>query len=370
MKLNDMLLTMIGICLFVGLISCAEDRKNFGDEFEIPELTDDNTIQFTVDATGDWKQIQIIASGGRMAVEWGDGRLQKIVDPGSDPITYKYGNSGIYQVRIWAEEIDSCNVEELLMPVSNLRLGYLPKMRTLLFNSFMNTSEIDFNYSCPNIEIISIGNFPDLESVNIDRCSKLRAIQFYTLPKMNSLKLKEHPDLEGVWCTGNDRLQSLSLKGLPSINYVFCYDNPQLSTLEFGGKTTLSTLRISGCAFGSLDFLSQLPLLTELDCSSNLLTKLDLSEQSLLYTLNCSDNKHLASVLIPENNQLRGLECYSCNLNEKALNTLFCNLFEVAADNPGYGKNFFISYYRNPGEEKCDRGILKGWRIVKDPAAK
>ena len=95
-----------------------------------------------------------------------------------------------------------------------------------------------------------------------------------------------------------------------------------------------------------------------------------MSKQSLLYTLNCSNNKQLASILIPKNNQLRGLECYSCKLDGKALNSVFTKLFEVPKDNPGYEKTYFISYYGNPGEENCDKGLLKGWYIVKDPTDK
>ena len=69
-------------------------------------------------------------------------------------------------------------------------------------------------------------------------------------------------------------------------------------------------------------------------------------------------------------NQLRGLECYSCKLDGKALNSVFTKLFEVPKDNPGYEKTYFISYYGNPGEENCDKGLLKGWYIVKDPTDK
>ena len=148
MKQKELLFGLLGLCLLVGLISCSdEDRSVFGDDFEIPELTDNNTIQFTVDATGEWKQLQIVAGGGKMAIEWGDGRLQKIANPGDNPIMYKYGNSRVYQVRIWAEEIDICNVEALLIPTSNFRLGYFPKMKTLLLSSLMNTSKIDLSSS-------------------------------------------------------------------------------------------------------------------------------------------------------------------------------------------------------------------------------
>lgn len=42
------------ICLIGGLSSCAEDRSVIGDDFEIPKLTDENTIEFTVDVLGEW----------------------------------------------------------------------------------------------------------------------------------------------------------------------------------------------------------------------------------------------------------------------------------------------------------------------------
>lgn len=78
MKQKKLLFSLIGVCLLLGFSSCSsEDKSVFGDDFEIPELTDANTIQFTVDASGEWKVIEMNAGGGRIAIEWGDGRLQK-----------------------------------------------------------------------------------------------------------------------------------------------------------------------------------------------------------------------------------------------------------------------------------------------------
>lgn len=93
-----------------------------------------------------------------------------------------------------------------------------------------------------------------------------------------------------------------------------------------------------------------------------------MSQQPLLYTLDCSNNRQLESVLIPENNQLRGLECNSCNLDENALNSIFDKLIKIPADNPGYGKLYFISYYKNPGENLCNKELIKGWAISKAPS--
>lgn len=360
------------LCLVLGFASCSPaDLSVFGDDFDVPELTDENTIQFTIDIkAGDWKEFQIVAGGGRMAIEWGDGRLQKIVNPGNDnPISYKYGNARTYHVRIWAEELELCNIESLLIPTSNFRMGHLPKMKTLLLNSLANTSMIDLSYSCPNLELVSVGNCPDLEWIDIEGCSKLKDVQVYTLPRLSSLTLGHQPFLEGISCMGNSQLKSLSLKELPSLSYLFCYNNPMLSALEFDNNSKLSTLRIDDCAFRTVEFLFQLPLLTQFSCSSNQLTELDLSNQFALYHLNCIDNSQLASLKIPERNNLQMLECHSCNLDKNMLNSIFSKLYRFHVSDPNYGKAFYISYYNNPGEKYCNRDLLQGWRVGRNPSS-
>lgn len=88
MKFNKLLSGLVGICLFFGFTSCVEDKRIFGDDIEIPELTDDNTVQFTVEVASDWKQIEVIA--GRRN-EWllnGETGVSKDRRPGNDR-TYK-----------------------------------------------------------------------------------------------------------------------------------------------------------------------------------------------------------------------------------------------------------------------------------------
>lgn len=69
------LLFVWSICVFflsLILTSCKDsDNSVFGDDFDFPELTDENTIRFTVNVEGDWRQINIVASGGRMVIDWG-----------------------------------------------------------------------------------------------------------------------------------------------------------------------------------------------------------------------------------------------------------------------------------------------------------
>lgn len=192
MKQKKLLFNLIGLCLLLGLSSCSDsedDKSVFGDDFDIPQLTDANTIQFTVDATGERELLRLIGGGGRMAIEWGDGRLQKVENANANlMIYYQYRNRKVYRIRIWAEELDFCSIGIKMPPVSELHLGYLPKMKELKLYNFSATPELDLSTSCPNVESINIAYWADLERIELSQCLKLKNIEIYdnhklTLPK-------------------------------------------------------------------------------------------------------------------------------------------------------------------------------------------
>lgn len=192
MKQKKLLFNLIGLCLLLGLSSCSDsedDKSVFGDDFDIPQLTDANTIQFTVDATGERELLRLIGGGGRMAIEWGDGRLQKVENANANlMIYYQYRNRKVYRIRIWAEELDFCSIGIKMPPVSELHLGYLPKMKELKLYNFSAIPELDLSTSCPNVESINIAYWADLERIELSQCLKLKNIEIYdnhklTLPK-------------------------------------------------------------------------------------------------------------------------------------------------------------------------------------------
>lgn len=188
MKQKKLLFNLIGLCLLLGLSSCSDsedDKSVFGDDFDSPQLTDANTIQFTVDATGERELLQLIGGGGRMAIEWGDGRLQKVENADANlMIYYKYRNRKVYRIRIWAEELDFCSIGTKMPPVSKLHLGYLPKMKELKLYNFSATPELDLSTSCPNVESINIAYWADLERIELSQCLKLKNIEIYDNPKL------------------------------------------------------------------------------------------------------------------------------------------------------------------------------------------
>ena len=366
MKFNKLFSGLLGICLFFGFISCAEEKRIFGDDIEIPELTDDNTVRFTVEVASDWKQIEVIAGGGRMAIEWGDGRLQKIENPGATgPVNYKYGNRKSYQVRIWAEELDFLSVSGLLLPTTDLRMGYLPRIRSLNLNSFSGTTELDLSSSCPKVADIYIGNWSDLERLDINQCKQLERADIYTNPRLASLSIVNLPKLKDLNCAGNG-LTTLSLKGTPALRTLYCNSNP-LTAIELEEDMAISGLFIQDCTFSSLAFLEKLPVLSEFSCRSNKLTTLDLSNHRSIRFLDCSFNRNLNHLSIPANNQVQILRCHSCNLKANVLNEIFDALIPLPKPStPEHEKDYRISFYDNPGEDTCDVSILKNWYIDTD----
>lgn len=363
MKRDKLLFSLIGIYLLLGFSSCSNDDKSvLGDDFEIPELTDANTIQFTADASGEWKVLEINAGGGRVAIEWGDGRLQKIEHPDNVSIQYRYKPSRSYTVRIWAEELTTFSVSGLLMPISDVHLGNFPRMKRIDLNSIKESKVLDLNASCPNLEYMNIGNWESLEDLRFDECVNLKTVQVYTNPKLTSIKIGHCELLTSLYCQGNG-ITTLSLRKLPALRTVELTGTARLSTLEVDNDNTINALHIEGCAFQKLDFLNKLMSLTELYCSSNQLTDLDISDNKELWRLNCYNNQ-LRSLSIPVNNQLRTLDCRYNELDKDQLDNIFNTLVDISGYPAYYGK-YVIAYEHNPGAADCDETILqnKHWRV-------
>lgn len=363
MKQQKLLFVWMAVFLLTGLASCSEEDKSvFGDDFEIPELTDANTIQFTVDASSDWKVLELHTGGGRMAVEWGDGRLQKVESTAIGTTTYRYGNAKSNHVRIWAEELDFCRVEGTLLSISNLRIGNLPAMKDLSLDAIKGTKSIDLSVSCPNLETLSLVYWQDLENIELSGCSKLTSVTLYNMPKLTSLELGNLPVLRDFRYS-SEGLTSLSLKGLPALSGVSCWNCDDLSSLEVDDNNKISSLELINCAVSSADFLSKMPSLAELNCNKNKLVRLDLSKNSSIRNLDCSNNL-LESIILPTDNSLISLACHANHLTASALNSVFSVLNEYHGPLHGMYK---ISFYDNPdGENECAKDIFqkKGWKEV------
>jgi hypothetical protein len=124
------------------------------------------------------------------------------------------------------------------------------------------------------------------------------------------------------------------------------------------------------CAAGNrltaLD-VSRNTVLTDLNCSNNQLTALDVSKNIALNDLECNHNQ-ITKLDVSKNTVLWALSCVGNQFTAAALNDLFGTLPDKKTETEKYGGVIFISYSGkpeagNPGNRDCDRSIAekRGW---------
>ncbi|MBR5101699.1 MAG: hypothetical protein IK092_01065, partial [Muribaculaceae bacterium] len=179
---------------------------------------------------------------------------------------------------------------------------------------------------CTGLKTLSMSNLPSFDFSNLTLPSALEHFSCYsngltTLPALpNSLKI--------LYCHDN---QLTSLPALPSgLNDLSCSDNQLTSlptmpaTIEtvFAEKNRFTTLKINEKTNLKNLYVGNNTLLTELNCSYNALSTLDISGCAALKTLYCNDNQLTAlnvqgfaalEKVYCGNNQLTSLSLQGCN---------------------------------------------------------
>ncbi|URC13838.1 T9SS type A sorting domain-containing protein [Flavobacterium sp. B183] len=155
--------------------------------------------------------------------------------------------------------------------------------------------------------------------------------------QLTKLDLSDNTKLKTL-VLNNNLLESLTITNNKDLTLLNCYNNKfttgidlsqntlltsldlgfnKITSSNFDNNTLLKTLRLSGNKLTSLN-LSKNTALESLDCYNNVLTNLDLSANVNLKTVVCRDNQ-LTNINITKNTLLQTLECGSNKLKE--LNT-------------------------------------------------
>lgn len=144
-----------------------------------------------------------------------------------------------------------------------------------------------------------------------------------TKEQMNQIK-----DYTGIMNIARSDISSLEgISYFSSLSYLNCNSN-QLTKLDVSQNTALMFLWCDCNQLTELD-ISQNPALTYLSCNANQLTELDVSQNLALETLYCHSN-HLRRLNISQNSALTNLYCNSNLLTEldvsqnAALTDLYC----------------------------------------------
>lgn len=392
---NKLFQILLSICLAFCLFSCESDEIG-PDDIAIPELTTENTIQFTV-KTDKRFQMEVVALGGRTAIDWGDGHINKYSAKRmqSSICSHIYQKTGTYTVKVLCDETVTFNISGLLQPISELKLGNCPKLETLNLNTISGVQSFVVD-NCPKLTNLNIGNWPDLTSLDLSACTEIRILDCYTHPNLQTLNLDNNKSLTNlnlsyIGITGlklenrhsltelncdHNQLTGLSLIGNYRLKEVNCSNN-KLSALIIDKGTSLIHLIVNKNELATID-LSEQKNLNTLICSSNKLAVLDITNNIYLQQLRCSANE-LTNLDVSKNTKLTELYCGKNKLEADALNTLFKDL-PLSKDQTRsemmpspVPKPSVIQFYKNPGTTSCDSKIItdKGWILdtKEDPSA-
>ncbi len=410
MKIKGFLKIIFVILFVASIISCNDDDEKSMDDFEIPILTEDNTIQFKVNAhVGDsYASYVTISANGRFAVDWGDGTVEKKANLEGAGTVYFYKSSGDFNIKIWGEELTLLNVSGVTGRLTELQVGSCPLMKDLILNSFHNTVSLDFS-KCPNVETLNIGNYPDLETLNVSKCTKLKSLLCYTNPKLTSidlnkeledlnlnataltaLDLKENIALKRLSISGDTSFTSLdltknkeleelslqataltelSLKENVALKKISINVNAKLSSIEWTRMENLTDILLFHIPLTSFD-ATLFPALSTFFVQHNKFNTLDFSTNKNLNVLICTYNE-LVNLIISEDCHIDHLCCFSNKLEVDVLNTLFERLpiSKIAATKmvgPPPALPSIIGFHDNPGADACAVEIMKdkGWKIL------
>lgn len=378
-------LLLIATLLLAGMASCDKNDDHTGtSDFEVPELTLLNTIQFTVDIKSNYS-VDVHLSGREMAVDWGDGKVSKAEDQRTGDyidlhiMSHVYKSTGKYRVKIWTENLTKISLCGLLREFSDVHVGSCPMLKKAVFNSFANDRSVNFN-GCLQLETLELSNCALLESAIFNECSELKELVLYTNPIMTPLDLRNHANLSSLFYQDcaidiqklpknivnltciRSGLEAVNLEDYMDMTAFNCSNNEQLVTINISGCDRLSELDFSNTSVTSFNF-SECPALTTVDCSRAGLTTIDITHNPYLRSFDCSHNK-LSTLDVSVNANMHILYLNDNLFDKDALETIFTALPSCEQRLTVQGASV-VHIANNPGSAICNKLIAtdKYWFV-------
>ena len=187
----------------------------------------------------------------------------------------------------------------------------------LASNAALEKVDIKENASLTSLNIAGLTNLFDLRTLNtalstLDVSSNT-ALEILACDNMNltSLNLSGLSNLTTMSCSGN-QLTSLDLTGLSNLTAASCQEN-QLASLNLSGCTSLSTLHLHENQLTNIDFITANNPIKVLWVSNNPLNTLNLSSLTSLNRIVIEDNDILTDIDLSQNTALVDLICTKNN---------------------------------------------------------
>ena len=178
-----------------------------------------------------------------------------------------------------------------------------PAMTTLKcwnnkFTSFDVTGNtaLTFLDCSPNSTLTSI--------TGLSSCTAMKTLYCYSTGLTNLSAVSGMTNLEDLLCY-NTKLTTLTVQNKSKLTRIDCNGIPTLTSLTVTGNAALTTLYCYSC-----------PALTTVDASNNKLTTIDVGNNTVMTTLNCSKNSNLSSITdLSTCTKLTTLDISSCNFS-------------------------------------------------------
>ena len=198
-------------------------------------------------------------------------------------------------------------LSDLTLPTTADDLVYLDVSDTNI-TSLTSLSDYD------NLTYLNVSN-TNLDSINVQSMKNLQTLGVSRLT-IRTLDLGENMNLQTLVCENMTGLATLDLSGHDKLVTVLCDSNLNvagaITKLDVSGDTSLETLDCSNNKISTLD-ISNTPALENLDCSSTKLRSLDITNNTNLTSL-IVDNTPLGELNLRNNRQLSSLSAVSVGL--------------------------------------------------------
>ena len=166
-----------------------------------------------------------------------------------------------------------------------------------------------------------------LSSIDVSGATNLISL---TCPSNNisTIDISHNTNLKVLRC-GKNSIEHLDLSNNPLLVELYCNNNDKLTQLDISHNPLLSELNCNNDKLTQLD-ISHNPNLGKLRCVNNELTSLDVSNNSSMWYLNCSSNKLTSLIMGSHSDVSLKIDCSSNNLSsldvsEVSLETLNCS---------------------------------------------
>ena len=210
--------------------------------------------------------------------------------------------------------------------IESADLTQCPQLEKLNLNS-NNLTKLDVS-KCPNLTELEC-NYNQLTSLDVSNNTKLKILSCYENP-IKSLDVSMCPDLEKLDCAslGSSTLETLTL-GQKNALKELCCPSMALKSVDVTGCPNLEGLD-SGYASGGVIDLSKNPQLKSLHLYGYKGNKLDLTHNTKLESLSCSQDSNLTSLDLSKCPNLKDVQIPSNGLtsldlsNNTKLKMMYC----------------------------------------------